>query len=459
MGSSPLPLAVEAWLGEMVGSVSGLVRHPARREAWLVETAGPAGVPEVQFLRLDRPGVAPSVNVEAEVVGALQRRGIPVPQLRAWNPQLSCALYERVVGEDSVSALAPDEGQAVMEDFIDVLAAWHRLDPSSLGVGLRWPATAEECALNRPRELSALTADPGVEPLRTFGNWWIDRHVPRPLPPMVLVQGDTGPGNFVFGDGRVKAVTDWEWARFGDPMEDLGTICCRCLFFAPEVRVGPLFRRYEKASGIDLDLERVRFYRAQQMVQSVIALVAVTHDLDPTGPAALNVAYRVRGDFVCCDAIAQAMGIDLEEPDLRPSPGPSVIPSFDLLGAALHILDSELTPVLTDAYLRDRTQWAARLAEALDRRAQLGPGLFALEMDDLGELLGRPIASIADGLAELDRRIVGWDDAPPASGTGGRLSEESVLGYLWRRACRNEELYEPLLRFLPARRFGPIDAT
>jgi len=367
---------------------------------------------------------------------------------------LSCALYERVAGHDSIAELPAHQGQAVMEDFIKVLAAWHRLDAGSLGVALAWPATPEECALNRPTELSALTGDPGVEPLRTFGKWWIRRHVPRPMPSMVLLQGDTGPGNFIFEGGRVKAVTDWEWARFGDPMEDLGTICCRCLFFAPYVRLEPLFRLYEEASGIAVDYDRIRFYRAQQMVQSVIALVAVTHQLDPAGPAAMNVAYRIRGDFVCCNAIALAMGCDLDEPKRRPSTPFSLVPSFDLVGACLHIMDHEVAPVLTDVYLRERIGWAARLAEALDRLAQLGPGLVADELEDLSELLRSAPASVAEGLAELDRRIAAWGDdgSPPAAGDG--LTEEAVLAYLWRRAWRNEELYEPLLRFLPARQFS-----
>jgi aminoglycoside phosphotransferase (APT) family kinase protein len=442
--SGGLPDEVRRWVEQVAGTIVTLTRHPARREAWLVET-----VSGRRFLRLDRAGVTPSVNIEASVVAVLGRRGIPVPALYASDPALACALYELVEGDDSVAALPATEAQEVMEHFIDLVGAWHRLDARSLGVGLPWPATAEECALNRPDSLSALTGDPGVEPLRRFGKWWIRRHVPRPMPSLVLLQGDTGPGNFIFLAGRVKAVTDWEWARFGDPMEDLGTICCRCLFFGPQVQLGPLFRHYQETSGIAVELHRVRFYRAQQMVQSVIALTALTERLDPTGPAALNVAYRVRGDFVCCDAIALAMGVTLSEPAL-PAPSPSA--SFDLADPAVWIIESEIAPALTEPYLRDRAQWVARMAETLSRYAQVGPALEALELDDLGRLLGRPPASVADGLRSLDQMIAAWDESPGAAAT----SADAVLEYLWRRACRNEHLYEPLLRFLPARRFAPI---
>jgi aminoglycoside phosphotransferase (APT) family kinase protein len=449
--SSGLPEEVRRWVEQVAGTIVTLTRHPARREAWLVETEPASGATRRSFLRLDRPGVTPSVNIEAEVVAVLGSRGIPVPVLYASDPALSCALYELVEGDDAVAPLPATEAQRVMEQFIDLVGAWHRLDARSLGVGLPWPATADECALNRPDSLSALTGDPGVEPLRRFGKWWIRRHVPRPMPSLVLLQGDTGPGNFIFSGGRVKAVTDWEWARFGDPMEDLGTICCRCLFFGPQVQLGALFRRYQETSGIAVELDRVRFYRAQQMVQSVIALTALTEQPDPAGPAALNVAYRVRGDFVCCDAIALAMGVTLSEPAL-PAPSASGLFSFDLADPAAWIIESEIGPALTDPYLRDRAHWAARIVETLSRRAQLGPALEALELDDLGHLLGHSPASVADGLRSLDELIAAWDDDG-----GSPVPADEVLAYLWRRACRREHLYEPLLRFLPARRFTPIE--
>ena len=36
----------------------------------------------------------------------------------------------------------------------------------------------------------------------------------------VLVQGDTGPGNFLADDGVVTGLVDWEFAHVGDPMDD-----------------------------------------------------------------------------------------------------------------------------------------------------------------------------------------------------------------------------------------------
>ena len=40
-------------------------------------------------------------------------------------------------------------------------------------------------------------------------------------------QGDTGPGNFLYGDGRVKAILDFELAHWGDPMDDIAWLSWR----------------------------------------------------------------------------------------------------------------------------------------------------------------------------------------------------------------------------------------
>jgi aminoglycoside phosphotransferase (APT) family kinase protein len=47
------------------------------------------------------------------------------------------------------------------------------------------------------------------------------RNKPRPLP-LSLVHGDFNPANFLYADGKVTALIDWENARVGDPREDLG---------------------------------------------------------------------------------------------------------------------------------------------------------------------------------------------------------------------------------------------
>lgn len=56
-------------------------------------------------------------------------------------------------------------------------------------------------------------------PLLDEAEVWLHRHAPR-LERPVIVHGDPGPGNFVHDGARVVALTDWEFAHLGDPMED-----------------------------------------------------------------------------------------------------------------------------------------------------------------------------------------------------------------------------------------------
>ena len=50
---------------------------------------------------------------------------------------------------------------------------------------------------------------------------WLRGNRPPPVP-LGVVHGDFQPGNILIGDGRPPVVIDWEFARVGDPREDIG---------------------------------------------------------------------------------------------------------------------------------------------------------------------------------------------------------------------------------------------
>ena len=88
----------------------------------------------------------------------------------------------------------------------------------------RWP-----CGRPRPtrRPTSRSTGGPGIYraaaaapiPLLEEAAAWLHHRAP-PLERLSVVHGDAGPGNVVQADGRIVAVTDWEFAHLGDPAED-----------------------------------------------------------------------------------------------------------------------------------------------------------------------------------------------------------------------------------------------
>lgn len=68
----------------------------------------------------------------------------------------------------------------------------------------------------------------------------------------VLLHGDYWPGNILWQDGRLAAVIDWEDARVGDPLSDLGNVRLeRLWWFGPEAAQA-FTRRYQATASIDL---------------------------------------------------------------------------------------------------------------------------------------------------------------------------------------------------------------
>ncbi len=97
---------------------------------------------------------------------------------------------------------------------------------------------------------------------------WLREHAPV-AEESVIVHGDYRSGNFLYDESGLTAILDWELAHLGDPHEDLGWVTNRLFSVrgrTPERLVCGLFtrdeffERYEKASGREIDRERVRYY-------------------------------------------------------------------------------------------------------------------------------------------------------------------------------------------------------
>lgn len=436
------------WIRELVGGESvRLDRSPARREGWYVEVEDGDGTKRRFFLRIGRAGDPANdprtTALEAEINRTLRGFGVRVPRVHGALPDGSAVLYDRAAGRSDLERATPDVQQAVYRDYMRELAALHRVDPARIELpGLRRPETAEDCALVELARVEAEFAGLVDDPLATFGLQWLRRHVPHRVERIAFVHGDAGTPNFMFEDERVTALIDWEWAHFGDPMEDLGNATIHASFH-PSGDWPALLECYAEASGFPVDLERVRYYRAHLMVRSVLALAAATARWDPHAPVALNLCYRVVSDRICCDAIAAAMGIELERPTLPERPAAPV----SLYGVVAENLRNDVRPALDDEFATHRLDHAALLVRSLEREHVLGPAVAEIELDELSKLLGRRPLDVASGLAALDRAI------PQL----GAEREEEILRYLGRRAWRTEQLLAPVVGLFPDRALRPLE--
>jgi aminoglycoside phosphotransferase (APT) family kinase protein len=396
-----LPDGMIEWIAEIGGGeVTHIHRHVARREAWVVDVTRPDGSVLEGFLRLQREeGVDPRrLERETRIMQALWPRGVPVPQVHGWNPELRATLFSRDPGSADLDKVDdPAQQRAVMEDFIRVVARFHTLDLDELGLDdvMQYkPRTPAECALG---EVDLIVGqwrsflDRYDDPLTVYGLDWLRRFVPDKVARVSLIQGDTGPVNFMFQGDRVSAVIDWELGHYGDPLEDLGNIMVR-EFYNPSGGLEGLFELYERESGIPYDRFRARYYAVHQNVRGMIPIHYVCAHAHPRESLAWYLCYRYVGDRGTVEMLAAAMDVDIAAPD---------------------------------------------------RYGQL---LEAEELDDLAALLDKRPTHLAEGLAALCDAI-----------REHRLDDAAVIRTLARKAYRDEWLYAPAVAYYPGRRWAEID--
>lgn len=128
------------------------------------------------------------------------------------------------------------------------------------------------------RNLSAAELEP--QPALRWTLRWLRDHLPAPPPRQVLVHGDFRPANVLIRDRRIEVLLDWEMARLGDPLDDLGWYC-NPLYTAEHFIPGTweqhdFLRMYTELTGHDVDPEALRFWQTLAVFRlSVIALLGI----------------------------------------------------------------------------------------------------------------------------------------------------------------------------------------
>jgi aminoglycoside phosphotransferase (APT) family kinase protein len=467
-GAAGLPDDLVSWMEEVGGGRVVLAeRKPggARKEAWFIDLAGPDGSLTSCFLRYDRsdPEVTKdpwTLHREATVYLALQDGPVPVPRVLGVHPEQQAMLSERVEGGNWFSRITdPAEQEATARDFMTKLAALHSLP----ALALELPAfptvtTVAGAVVAELDEWERLLAARGgtPDPALVFSLRWLRDHIPPYDGQPVLVQGDTGPGNFMYAGGRVTAVVDWELAHLGDPMDDIAWLSLRATQ-EPFTDFPTRLREYEALSGNLIDEARVRYYQ----VMAETKLQVMSH----RGPRADDVdsgdsdsgggrsgggndvgngfIYQVLHRRLWLEALASANGLELspaEQPQARDPRD-----SDWMYDAVLTQLRDVIVPRTTDPLAQARGKGVARIIKYLARVDTYGPSYEERERQDLATLLGRRPGSVLRGRA----------DAAAAVATG-IISEEDYIRALWRRIARETELARPSMGVLADRQWPPL---
>jgi hypothetical protein len=268
-------------------------------------------------------------------------------------------------------------------------------------------------------------------PIIEFATRWLRRNLPAPPERLSLVQGDTGPGQFLYAGARVTAIVDWEFAHLGDPVLDLAQIRTRD-FYNPGIDLGRWIARYQALSGAPVDRRKLAYYTVKAMAITPLALAGVVQNMPPRTDHAEWYAQDVCYKRATAEALCEALGLEPEPPRLPLALATSRTPIFALLAENLR---DEHAPAAPSAYARYRLALALRLATHLRNADAFGAALEAEELRELGALLGGRPPTLAEGDAALERFI----------GADAGRADAPLAAYLYRRAVREEALWRGAL--------------
>ena len=414
--------------GPIVGARRGFAG--GSRQLWFLEI-DVGGDSRRLVLRLESGGAFAGTELslarEAVVYRALRGTNVPVAEMVAFDDAGSAMVLEHLPGRSDHRDLKAASSASVLTSFFDSIGALHTLDASRLDLPtFSYPSTPADHAL-ADLGLWEEVADAhlsGPEPMLAYARAWLRRHAPVHVEHTVLVQGDTGPGNFLHDGNRVTGLVDWEFSHLGDPMDDIAWIDMRSAGGGPAFAdVERRDRCYRDATGVDVDPDRVRYYAVMVYLRCAITTgVTIARGGGAVGLGAYHAPHH-RFLIQLGAALADAMDVDVPAPDL-PDPGDGSAPTHDHAIAGLRDV---VLPAVPDADTKLRAR-AALLVLEHDRAATaIGPELDADQQDD-------------------DRRTFGGapgaDEFLRIAAEAGAEGDVEILGYLWRSAHRSARCWQ-----------------
>ncbi len=159
------------------------------------------------------------------------------------------------------------------------LARIHTIRPPRPDLGfLPLPALSPaQHLIERARNF--LDAHEQPHPVMEWGLRWLERHAPQ-TPALTLCHRDFRTGNYMVDGQGLTGILDWEFAGWGDPLEDIGWFCAKCWRFGRDaLEAGGIgaredfYRGYETESGRSIDRDAVRYWEI--MAHMNWALIAI----------------------------------------------------------------------------------------------------------------------------------------------------------------------------------------
>ncbi len=393
-----------AWVErQLQGNVVRITRVARWRPAWDIDIEVRGRLIALHARGEREPTILMPFRIADEIGihDLLEGQGLPVPHAYGLCEDPYTLVMDRLAGHVDLTRAADDEErERLLDQYLELLATIYSIPlHSAEAAGARLPADDADTALSYFRkvepEYDRLMAEAPIDPMAVFLRRWLAEHVPlgrHPLCRFILYDAF----QFMFADGRITGLLDFEMAHIGDPMMDLAALRVRDTI----KNIGDLCslaRRYEYVTGIPLDYDVVDYHC---VLYNAISVVSVGPPLTAPAPGIdwlSYLAWYVNGARWAFEVIADMGGYELK-PVTIPAPAPT-----QHAAAYRHLVQELRTSHSRVADTDYQRVTLGKLANHLRRVDEVGPSLIAADLDDLARVLGyRPEPEEADvALVEL----------------------------------------------------------
>lgn len=446
--SEELEVRLAAWVCERTGAASAelqLIPGGASRRSYAVRLDDGRRV----FLRVDAgggplSGTQYNLAREHSFLAPVAATGFPAPRVLEFSAELNAMLMENIDGRTSYQATLPaDQQRAMQRELIECVVRLHALSPAALGLPghaeNRTIGAAVRNALATWKSLYAGSVsfkDPAID----FALEWLGHNVPDAEATAVLVHGDVGPGNFLFGDqGRVLALIDWELAHYGHPLEDIAGILGRALG-VDFGTAAEIIADYETCTGRPVDRRALDFALVLIIAEWSVGIHRALSRPHAQMDVTMMFVYGHANRYAMLEKLARVFGRPFE-PAL---PVPPV--AFELDFAGTHVeesLQEVVLPALSSGFAQHRVKSLLQLERFQKSLRDYGIERYCREdIEQAGALAGRAFASQPEALAWLIER------APAAA----READAAFLDLLIRRVRRERSLLHAAMGPMAQRR-------
>lgn len=387
---------VEQLLGGEIISMERLLRW---RPAWNLELRRDGEVLALH-IRGDRGGDVspfPELRREADILTLLAEQGIPVPHIYGFCEEPQAIIMQQVRGTRDLATASSDAQRSdLARQYVQAMAAMHQLplEPfTAQGIGL--PLGAEQISLAGLEAYYPLYARNKTkpQPLAEFALGWLRRNVPPHRTKPAFVQYDSG--QYLFADGKVNALYDFEFAMIGDPLADLASARMRDNYEPLGARFSDLYRYYQEVTGEAADPDVVRFHTVLFSTVSTMQFSATIATPQPGDPHDTYIEFDIALRRVVVHALAEAMGIAIETPDLDiKTDGPNA-QLLLMLKDALEQLE------VSSEFQKSKRQSVAKLVEYLTCADAMALQLLEIDQAEVEALLDRRF----DDCSQLDAAL------------------------------------------------------